>query len=173
MSHKVIIAFSNPKAWHLKLGARLIQFADKTPFSHVALIVQEASGVTVFESVFPRSRKIAYLDWVKRYSIEDSFIVEAENIDILESLVGKFYSLDQLVLILITNLFGWVDRVFNYAILNHERGLICTEVASRFLESISLWHVTESHDKIGIADVFKRCCELVDEGKAERCKWHG
>lgn len=167
---KVSTIFCNPTAWWKQIGSAVIRWGDKSEASHTAILVEDETGAWIYESVFPTSRKLPLQEWLKIYKPVKtfSFEVDPSMVDfsylILDGLVGKYYSIGQLVFILFTNTFGWLDRVFNNKVINHERGLICTEVNSRYFEAMGLWDIEESHDKIGVLDVYNRCLTLVEEG---------
>ena len=63
------------------------------------------------------------------------------------------YSIPQLALIALS-LLGPLQRKLNWAILNHKKALICTEVGSRFIESFTHIEIKESHDNVGVNDMF-------------------
>ena len=167
---KVSTIFCNPRAWWKQLGSAVIIWGDKSPSSHTAILVEDENGSWVYESVFPKSRKLPYHEWLRIYKPVESFSFDVDEslVDysylILDGLVDKYYSIGQLVFILLTNTFGWLDRALNFAVINHERGLICTEMNSRYFEAMGLMEPTESHDKIGVLDLYNHCLKLVDEG---------
>ncbi len=152
--------FGNPTAWWKQWGSKLIRKVDGSPASHFAIAVFSPSSPDfVYESVFPRFRKIRYDEWLKEYKLvkKVDFVVpknlEFAVNDWLQMMIGVPYSVPQLALIAIS-LLGPLKKALNWAILNHKRALICTEVGSRFIEAFTHIEIKESHDNVGVNDMF-------------------
>lgn len=162
--------FCNPKAKWKWIGSKLIRWADRTNASHFALEIEHISGKRyVYESVFPRSQKSEIHEWLTHYNVISVYTfhiptqIQHKVYEWLESLVGKPYSIPQLVLIALCILKP-INSLLQWAILNHDRALICTEVGSRFIEKFIQFPIKESHDKIGVFDMMEYSKEMSTKG---------
>lgn len=150
--------FCNSKTWWKQPGSALIRKVDGSDSSHFAVELITFTERIVYESVFPRARKIEKTEWAKHYSVTAYYDFEVPSYmqykvkDWLESIVGIHYSVPQLLLIALCVLKP-LNKLLNWAILNHQQALICTEVGSRFLERFTHIKIKESHDKIGVWDM--------------------
>lgn len=145
----------------LAIGGDFIQWVEKVSYSHCAILI-EASGIAiVYESLWPKSRKVSFDKWLEKYEIVQMYSFDVpENkvkplVEDLESLVSRFYSVPQLVLIGLSLLNDWFERISRAWILNHRKGLICTELVAIILSSYFTTQFSESLDRVGLKD-----CEL-------------
>lgn len=164
------IMFSNPVVWWKQLGASLIRWADKSKHSHVAISLDTGDSLRVYEAVWPESHVLPFEEWQKSYKAGDIYYfavpkgLELLTIDTLRYLTKRRYSISQLILIALTNAFGFLDRLLNKAVVNHEKGLICTELVTLYLERIGYLKIKESHDKVGVRDLERYCYDLYKQG---------
>lgn len=154
--------FANPKQWWKQGGASLLRWADQFPASHFAVELVTIKHHYVFESVFPRTRRLEKHEWNELWTEHSAYEFEVpqhlqwEVLAWLNHSVGKWYSLSQLLLIALCLIKPLNDKL-NWSILNHDRFLICTELGSRFIERFMKIVMIESHDKIGLQDLGDLC----------------
>jgi hypothetical protein len=122
----------------------------------------EANGIAiVYESIWPLARKKSFDDWANHYQLKAMYSFDVPEhlvkpiVNDLEKMVGSWYSLPQLVLIGLSLLNDWFERVSRGWILNHARGLICTELVAIILKKYTPALFLESLDRVGLKD-----CEL-------------
>lgn len=163
---RIHFLFAINRNW-LLFGAKLIAWAEKLPCSHFAIGVEYGDSFWVYESVFPKSRKIPYSKWVTKYNITHRFqytvplnFDQSKLYSWLESQLNKWYALDQILLIGITLLNSVADKISNKFVLNGAKYLICTEIGSRFAEKFMGYKMKESHDKVRLADMLNISLEL-------------
>ena len=109
---------------------------ENTNFSHVAI---EIDGY-IYESCFPKSRRIKKNEWLKKYQIIRQYNhnlpynIETMYIKYMEeNLLGKPYSMGQILAIGLGMLNKSIDSFFKKKDLNNTRYLICTELVCRVL----------------------------------------
>jgi hypothetical protein len=165
MDMVVRFLFSNPREAWKQPGAWLIRRADRSKASHFAIAIFGFGTVFVYEAVFPKCRRIPYSEWINHNKIESFHDFEvpshlqARVHEWLKAIEGRWYSVPQLLLIAVTILEP-LNKLLNWAILNHEKQMICTEVGSRFVEEFTTIPMEESHDKIGVSDMYEITAEM-------------
>lgn len=114
----------------------LLVWAEQTDFSHVAI---EIDGY-IYESVFPKSKKIKKSEWLKKYAVirEYSYNIPEEMVQYYKSyieqqLLGKPYSKLQILAIGLGMLSFAFDKFISKKSLNNHSYLICTELVGRVL----------------------------------------
>lgn len=140
--------------------SKVIQIVEKLPFSHCALV---CDGF-VYESKWPRSRKIELSLWLKEYEIIESFEtkVDKDNLDSWFLIVKDTpYSIAQLLIIAITYLSAPLKLVIEKIWFNGSKAFICTELVGMFFEDFYFYKFNESPDTISIRDVLKTCNEVL------------
>jgi len=120
--------------------ARIIEWVDKTNYSHceIVKVVDDNWGEAIsYGSVFPKSRKIKLSVFKKKYELKKAIplVVKTEHAEsVLEVLLGKPYSVAQIILaglkILTKGYFKSLSRVK----LNLSKSLICTELVGIFMQ---------------------------------------
>lgn len=153
--------------------ARLIMRLQKIDFSHVALMIEDTdrNKKTVYEAVFPRARKDSYEGFLRRYKIVRAYRLTPPKIDGLavqdfaEALIEKneFYSISQLILIQLQNTFSKWSRYFGRIILNHKKGMVCSEFIALVLTKG--WHIfwDENYDTIDLEEVVASARKLAGD----------
>lgn len=160
MIFKVVI--SNPKELLKQPGSWLIKKIDKSSGSHVSVVLETYSGVNVYESVWPRSRKITHAEWskhntfVKEYAFKVPTEIQADVFEMLAKQVNKPYSIPQLVLIAIDYVFS-----INFTNINGGKWLICSEMAARPLAKFFGAKFDETFDTVGVSDIERECERLL------------
>lgn len=155
------VIISNPIALWKQPGSWLIRKVDKTPGSHVSIILDTITGATAYEAVFPKSKKSKYSEWLKHNKAIKEYYFEVPNdkqylaLEYLEKQVGKPYSVPQLALIALDYL---VD--LNYTNINGGKWLICSELAAGLLTMLYGVKFNETQDTIGVSDIDRVCLAL-------------
>jgi hypothetical protein len=158
---RVSFVICDPLAFSKQIGKWVIKEVDGAPGSHFAIRLDSYTGINYYEAVLPCSRKLKSDEWNKHYKIIKQFDFEVPSgmeydvLTWLESMVGRPYSIAQLVLIAVSTMSMHLQLLFKGAILNHEKALICTEYGSRFVERFMNFHLQKSHDNIGVEDMYE------------------
>lgn len=127
----------------------------------------ETHGVAiVYESVWPKARKISFDDWLKHYDIVHMYSFDLPEdkvkpiVDELDQMTGRWYSVPQLFLIGFGFIFGWFERISVGWKLNNSHQLICTELLAIIIKRHTPVGFFESLDRVGLVDVQLACDEL-------------
>lgn len=156
---KVSFLYANPTKWYKKIGAAILRWSDKSDYAHFAILIEYGQSEFVYESILPVSQRLNKYEWLGHYRIQNQITMDVPKYlekDVLiwsSSMVGKPYSLAQLVLISMLLLFAPLRRILFMPILNHDKALICTEMGSRFIERFMTIKLEKSHDEIGLRDM--------------------
>lgn len=135
---KIYAAFvKNPNP--IMIGARAIEWAEKIDFSHTAIILEDNDGlIEVYESVWPKSRKMPMSKWLAHYRLKHIYKFEAvdekqflEMKQFLNDRIGVFYSVWQLVVIGLTFI-APLEKLLTGRVVNGSKRLICTELVGDF-----------------------------------------
>lgn len=128
-----------------------IKLVEGVDFSHYAILVD---GM-VYEAVSPKSRKIPYTEWTKKYYIVRTYTIEVplakqgNFMSMLEEQLGIPYAYSQIVAILLGNVFHLPNKVE----FNGKRALICSEFIARPLAEVLGYKFTVTPDHIGMDEV--------------------
>lgn len=153
---KCLIVFSKRDV----IGSKILRWAEKIPFSHCSIVLEMESGrAEVYESVWPKSRKIDYKEWLKHYTVVEIIEFPIEDYGqlyamkfFLKSKLRKWYSLGQIIImglgILSTPLNKWLSK-YRW---NGSRALVCTELVGDHM--IKFYGATweESTDTISLKE---------------------
>lgn len=157
------IHFSKKKSG-ITIGSKLIMYVEEISFSHVSI---EVNG-HVYESVWPKSRKISLSNWEKKYQSVETVEIETTLFqdDLLEQdmseMIGVRYSIMQLFWIGVGILFEPISAYISERNLNGSRFLICTEFVGSILENHFDVEFKEQKDMLSVGDVYKYAKELRD-----------
>lgn len=160
----VSFLFCNPKTGYKKLGGEIIREVEKTAFSHFAVLVCDGYDSTVYESVFPKSRKEAYSTWLDEYDIVNEFIFEVPNrnkmiecVEWLESKMGTWYGVDQIIWIFMCIVFKMNQKIQKDTTLNGSQRLICTELGFTFARKFFdfIWFDDVGQDRVDLVTMFQ------------------
>jgi hydrogenase maturation factor len=144
----------------VNVGARLIEWAQDTNFSHTAIeLLETPEGESwVFESVYPKSRRLAKKDWIKKYeSVESySFIIDDPKVryEMRETLYKNLnvpYSIGQIILIGVGLAIKMIEKLINKITLNAKKYMICSEYSSEALFVLGA-QFKDSSDLIDLLD---------------------
>lgn len=144
-----------------KAGGRFIAWAQGTEFSHCATEIIQSKGAAsfIYESVFPKSRKLPIQEWLQTYQPVESYYIEvldpneqARIFSAAESNVGKRYSLLQLVGIGIGLVFQVAQKALDKLSINSKKFLICSEFMSEIQKAQGA-KFSDSSDSIDLLEV--------------------
>lgn len=154
--------------------ARLIMAFQKIDFSHVALLIEdtETKEKATFEAVWPKAKESTYEEFLVRYKVIRAYRLSPpshchdwEVREFARSLVQKneHYSIAQLVAIQIQNSFTNLKNILGKMILNHKKGMICSEFIALVLSKG--WGVMfdEQFDTIDLEEVVTQARSLAGE----------
>lgn len=153
-------------------GTLAIKFFDGAISGHFAIGLETYGEEHVYESLFPKSRKLPISEWLKDYKIikQHQFFVpnhlQYKVLEWLEGTVNIRYSVEQIFFIGLCILFKPLDYLLNTAVINHKKALICSETGSRFVDRFIYFKILESHDKIGVRDM-----EVISESLEDKIMW--
>lgn len=148
------------------IGAKIIRYVQNTDVSHSAIMITVGDNNHIYESIWPRSRKIKFEDWSHKYQIKRTYTFEVPehlqaNILIdLEDMMGKIYSIPQILLILFTTSCKLFGKVARHWILNGRHELICTEIQGMIIEEYTVLDFNESLDGVDLNDVESKVIKL-------------
>lgn len=147
----------------LSIGCFLLRWFEGIPFSHCALLIDGF----VYESVFPKSRAILYVEWIKTYDITAAThhlvhkeLAEKIKTYVRRNLMRKRYSLMQIFLLFCSMSFHSWDSYIKKTKWNGSKYLVCTELVAivahkffgvEFHEKLDTISLTEAYEKIGAA----------------------
>lgn len=138
-----------------QIGVWAIKKSEGTDFSHFAVLDYQQ----VWESVFPRSRRIKLKDWfthyklVKIYEIEATTEQHSEFFKIVTANTPKDYSVFQLFLIWCSNTIGVLEHYLNFLLWNGNKALICSEYIAEPINKVFGYDFKKSIDLVGMDEV--------------------
>jgi hypothetical protein len=160
------ILFANSKAWWAWPGRTLIKWVTGKKYSHCAILIRGDHDVDwVYESVFPVSRKIRFLDWHKKYDVYwvYTLVDEMGMENNLDPLVGMRYSIKQLLMIYAQIIFEKIGITVLFNNLNNNH-LICSELIGIYLVNHHGVDFKESSDTLGLDEIEKALERLKTNG---------
>lgn len=137
----------------------IFEVVEKSNYSHCAIYYND----TIYEAEFPASRKLSYTKWLKPYEEKLSFKMPVNNPDeaikFLDSLLGKPYSITQLILVGLRRLLP-NSKLLDKLTLNKIKHLDCSEFVALFQEKFCGVKYDISLDAVGLVEV-RVMCELI------------
>jgi hypothetical protein len=170
---KVYILFAENRAWWA-VGSHLLKWVEKTNFSHVAVMLTDDYGTWVYESQAPQGRRVTLMEWLKKYKIVDSVLLDehfkkgTHEYYYLYRQTQVPYSFFQLVLIGLGILNKALLERNKWLEVNGHKAAICTELVGNFLRVAYGVELGKSADLLGLQDIRN----LVDNLKAEGLNVH-
>jgi len=153
---RILVLFCTSKSGIKRFFGGSIEILDKVPFQHAALLYSDDRMTRVVESIIPISRDIAYEEWLNHYTIVEAYempeLTPSAVQVFIKPLVGKPYSVFQLLLISISNYWGHFKTFFKTDV-NGSQTLICSELVAEFLESSYDVSFDELQDFISLKDL--------------------
>ena len=159
--------------------ARYIMHKQKTNFSHMAILITNGENKTqVYHATWPLAESLSYEEFISKYEIKNIYALTPplykewnQLIELLHNLVKQksYYSITQLILIYLKIKFSLLNTALKMAILNHEKGLICSELIARFLNYGWEIQFSISYDSLDLIETSKAAKLVEDKSK----KWQG
>lgn len=143
--------------WYAILTPAIVYF-DRYPASHSWIEIDYHGQTWVYESVFPRSRRVTKAYHASIYKTVKMWELPIRHKPVsithyLEERKYVKYSLMQLVIILLGILYKPFNIYFEQMGLNESKHLICTELCAYFLRDLYDVEFRESLDTIGLRDL--------------------
>ena len=73
---KVYVLFADHKKWWA-LGSWVLKWVEKVPFSHTAILLADDHSTYVYESKYPKGRRVHLMEWLKTYKIVDCVLIDS------------------------------------------------------------------------------------------------
>lgn len=159
MNIKYYLAFYRPKS-KLMFLAWVIMWFEKRDSSHCEILRVEnddMDNAKSYGSIWPKSKVRSWQRMKEVYhctKVIPLVISNKENADkLLGSMIGKYYSLVQLVVIALKILLGSVFKCLGRVRLNMSKFLICTELCGVFMRDAGDYKLTSSPDLLELDEV--------------------
>jgi hypothetical protein len=156
---KIYAVFCSNKSKWMK-GGELIKWAEDISFSHCAVFIEDEHGRTeVYESVWPKSRKMPMEKWLEHYKVEEiyDFHVVDETMFrgiklYLRGKLRRWYSTFQLFWIGIGLFIKPLNKFISKKPVNGSKHLICTELTGDVFKRFYGAKWDESTDTLSLRD---------------------
>lgn len=157
MKATAIFCKSKSKWMH---GGKLLMWAEKIPFSHAAVLIEDQHGhQVVYESVWPKSRKMTLKEWEKHYQCVESYSFPIASMSdlhqmkfFMKSKLNKWYSVLQLAWIGVGMFINPLEKIVSTRPVNGSKHLICTELTGDFFAKFYGCKWLESTDTISLTE---------------------
>jgi hypothetical protein len=168
---KVRVCFGYNTAWYAIL-VPIIKYFDRFPASHSWIEIETDLYLYIFESVWPKSRRVSKNFHTKTYKTVREFELKIPDhvspVGVIywlqERIHEKPYSFLQLIVILFQNIFPVLVKPLAKAYVNGKRADICTELCANFLNTFYQEPLKESTDVIGLRDLYRMCLNVKKRG---------
>ena len=167
MSMDVTFYFADNKVGWKKLGGEVIKDVEGTSFDHFAIGLGNDEDEVIYESVFPKSRAIFKNEWLEEYEVKYSFSFSIptekyiEVVDFLNSMLGKWYAVDQCIWIALITWFKIKKQFSDKVTLNGSINIICTELGYLFCKKFFKGEWNLNQDRVDLKDMFLISSELI------------
>lgn len=158
MTH-ISFQFCQNKKWWAFLSP-LIQSVEDADYSHCAIMVATESDIKIYDAEWPKVRQIEFNKFSLTYRIKLSIALPDESDARINEMhlwlmmqVGKWYSLWQLILILIAKVCKPLQRWLGHQNPNGSHDLICTELLADFMKQFYGVTFDKNDDLIDLNDV--------------------
>jgi hypothetical protein len=146
----------NMKWWAIL--SPIISYLDKYPASHSWIEIDYHGQTWIYESIWPRSRRVLLDEHRKTYKLTKMWELPVNYSSIiythyLEERKNIKYSFLQIITIGIGLFIRPFNSYFESVGLNESKHLICTELCAYFLKDLYDVEFTESLDTIGLRDL--------------------
>lgn len=160
------VLFTKKKSkWYV--GSWIIMWMERFPASHCAVLFEDGY---VLESTFPKSRLVPLTEFLKDNEIVNNFRLNfyepvefTEIAQVEEELIGKWYSVMQLITIGLSIIFRFLKKAVNRLVVNGKNSLICTELCYRVLDKFFFITNRKSFDAYSLRDLYRECLILQKE----------
>jgi len=162
---KVSILLVNNKKWWAKPAGMLIKYVEGVSFSHTALMFEHDGSNYVYHATWPQSKRESVSSFQEVHSLYKKYDLEVDAdplvvYNYLQILLGKKYSVAQLLLIYLRRTYSFIHAISGGWILNHENSLICSELNAKFLEDFFNVKFQSKLDSIGLREIEQALEEL-------------
>lgn len=153
--------FANPTAKWKQIGAWFLRVGEMVDAGHFAIQLETFQENVVYESLLPKSQKIPIKEWLTHYKVVKSYEwqvpthLQFKVKEWLDSKVGIPYAISQIIIIGVCIILKPINAILFNVLFNGEKTMICTEYGSRFIERFMRIRIKESHDKIGLWDMYE------------------
>ena len=163
---KISFCFARHRKWW-SFGSKFLMWADKSKFSHTSIYIDGF----VYESVWPKARKIPFQEWDKTYSLEfwyPIFMDESKVDEIkrdLEELIllDRGYSIFQLAMIGIGLLNKGLDKLISKIHWNGKEHQICTELVAYVMTQHFRYEFGQDLDNVSLREAFQAAKEIYEK----------
>ncbi len=127
--NKITFIFAKNKYWWAVIS-RMIEKSEGLDFSHCAILI----GDNVYESVWPKSRKMHIAKWHKTYVPYGMYSFSCDELTHYrikaecEKKTGVWYSWFQILMIYVGIVFPFLNKYLEKVSWNGHKYLICTEL---------------------------------------------
>lgn len=155
----------NSKSWLHKIGGSLIKKVEGTNFSHTAVMLEYNDQQYVYHAVWPKVKRESLSSFRQDYDLykKYEFQINADPLVIynyMQMLLGRNYSIAQLLLIYLKRTSAVINKISNGWILNHDNHLICCEINAMFAQDFLNYKFDMKLDSVGLREIEKACEEL-------------
>lgn len=146
-----------------KFGDKVIKEVQRTNFSHFAIgLLDSETGIEIiYESIFPKSRRLLKDQWLNDYSpvLEMNLKISDERFNesiwFLDTMIDKWYSLKQIFWIAFIGWFKIKTLFSNKVTINSKNKLICTEMGYIYCKEFFNFDHDENSDSVDLNDMLK------------------
>ena len=162
---KVSILLVNNRTWYGSFGSALIRYVEGTGFSHTALLLEHEGANYVYHATWPKAKResISGFQQIHKLYKKYDLNLEADPLVVynyLQIMVGRQYSLAQLLLIYLRRTSSFIHAISGGWILNHENSLICSELNAAFLNDFMDYRFQMKLDSVGLREIEIACESL-------------
>ena len=155
---KISILLVNNKTWYGSFGSALIRYVEGTGFSHTALMIEHNEANYVYHATWPKAKRESISAFQETHKLYKKYDFELDQdplvvYNYLQIMVGRQYSLAQLLLIYLRRTSSFIHAISGGWILNHENSLICSELNAAFLEDFFNVKFNSKLDSIGLREL--------------------
>ena len=155
---KIAFCFAKPRSkW--AIGSYILRWACGTKFSHCAIYIDGF----MYESVWPKSRKIYFTEWDKKYSLEFWYpiLLNENRVSLikqdLEEMVeeDRGYSVFQLFVIGLGFVNASLNKFLSRIHWNGKEHQICTELMADIMQNHFNYDFKQNLDNISLQEAFE------------------
>ncbi len=144
-----------------------IKKSEGVDFNHVAILDEDHF---VYESVWPKSRRIEYGKWINLFRIVRIYEIQLSANDYHDFIfeckynLGIKYSVFQCILIWIINSYrGLVQKIIESIQWNGRTAMICSEMVARPLSKVLKYDFKMDLDVVGLDEIENACVNLINK----------
>lgn len=162
---KISILLVNNRTWYGSFGSALIRYVEGTGFSHTALLLEHEGANYVYHATWPKAKRESISGFQETHKLYKKYDFELDQdplvvYNYLQIMVGRQYSLAQLLLIYLRRTSSFIHAISGGWILNHEHILICSELNAAFLNDFMDYRFQMKLDSVGLREIEIACESL-------------